>query len=530
MLTKSNFIQCFQNQQELYQVLLDVQQRCWKKKQEQIISISFEVLPIDPLVILDRFLINKEFYFYFRQRVRPPHPPFNFNGTTHLNPLHPSELKDSDSLTQGGWEMAAIGLVPQVELEKDLSQIKYPPSDSSCPTQFDQAKTLIQASLAKTISIGRLDLPLSGPHFFCSFNFFDRKTSLGVPSRPYDDQRYPKSTFPTAIVFMPQWQIVRHHHHSLVVTNHGISVETNIHFLASEIWEKLHLIQHLHHKLIIPCPKNYGLEKRDVVSEEQFIKGVNSALHAIESQQLHKVVLAHALDVTSPKPFQLVACLENTRSLHPDCAVFAIGNGQGQNFIGATPERLMSITNDGLFVDALAGSAPRGGTTMEDDWLGHHLMSSQKELHEHQVVVDFISQQLINVGLTPQRSPVPTLLKLNHIQHLQTLIQSVLPTYIHPFHILEVLHPTPAVAGDPQQIACQLIRQYEPFERTLYAAPLGWIDYQGNCEFVVGIRSAMVGGNHARLFAGAGIVAGSNPNREWAEIQLKLKTLLDVLV
>ncbi|NEQ17552.1 MAG: isochorismate synthase, partial [Moorea sp. SIO3E2] len=92
------------------------------------------------------------------------------------------------------------------------------------------------------------------------------------------------------------------------------------------------------------------------------------------------------------------------------------------------------------------------------------------------------------------------------------------------------LHPTPAVAGVPTKIACEQIRHYETFDRSLYAAPLGWIDYQGNSEFIVGIRSALIAGNHARLYAGAGIVAGSDPNKELAEINLKLMVLLKALV
>ena len=92
------------------------------------------------------------------------------------------------------------------------------------------------------------------------------------------------------------------------------------------------------------------------------------------------------------------------------------------------------------------------------------------------------------------------------------------------------LHPTPAVAGAARDIACAEIRRYENFERGLYAAPLGWVDAEGNCEFIVGIRSALIDGDRARLYAGAGIVAGSDPDKEFAEVQLKLQALLKALV
>jgi menaquinone-specific isochorismate synthase len=113
---------------------------------------------------------------------------------------------------------------------------------------------------------------------------------------------------------------------------------------------------------------------------------------------------------------------------------------------------------------------------------------------------------------------------------LQTPIEADLPGRLHPLDILAQLHPTPAVAGLPRTTVSQLIRQLETFERSLYAAPIGWLDSQNNCEFVVGIRSALLEDNRARLFAGAGIVAGSQPERELAEVMLKQQTLLSALL
>jgi menaquinone-specific isochorismate synthase len=147
----------------------------------------------------------------------------------------------------------------------------------------------------------------------------------------------------------------------------------------------------------------------------------------------------------------------------------------------------------------------------------------------------------------PQLLPTPQLLKLSNIQHLWTPIQAQLDTDIHPLEIVAELHPTPAVAGVPTKIAQEQILALETFDRSLYAAPLGWVDHQGNCEFIVGIRSALIESEKpsghgyvdvqtrpkaykARLYAGAGIVAGSDPNKELAEIQLKLQALLKALL
>jgi menaquinone-specific isochorismate synthase len=210
--------------------------------------------------------------------------------------------------------------------------------------------------------------------------------------------------------------------------------------------------------------------------------------------------------------------------------VFSIGNGKGQSFIGASPERLLSIRNHKLITDALAGSASRGRTVAEDAKSAQHLLNSEKERREHQLVVEFIARQLTDLGLQPHHADVPSLLQLSNIQHLHTPIQAAMPSHLHPLQVLSALHPTPAVAGMPRQTACEQILHYEQFDRSLYASPLGWVDAHGNAEFVVGIRSALLDGNRARLYAGAGIVAGSVPDREFAEVKLKLQTLLRGLI
>ncbi|MEM8779146.1 MAG: isochorismate synthase, partial [Cyanobacteria bacterium P01_G01_bin.49] len=261
---------------------------------------------------------------------------------------------------------------------------------------------------------------------------------------------------------------------------------------------------------------------------EDFKVSVASILDSIQANHFNKLVLAHPLDLISPINFSVINCLNNLRNSHPDCYIFALNNGNKNYFIGASPERLISVRNQQLVTDALAGSAPRGKTNKEDNYLLHKLLKSSKERREHQVVIEFIIQRLINLGLTPQISPLKVL-QLSNIQHLWTPIYTQLKSHIHPLEVVSQLHPTPAVSGFPTEVTCQEIQHYERFERGLYAAPLGWIDYDGNSEFIVGIRSALISDNHARLYAGAGIVEGSEPDKEFAEIQLKFQTLLKAL-
>jgi menaquinone-specific isochorismate synthase len=280
--------------------------------------------------------------------------------------------------------------------------------------------------------------------------------------------------------------------------------------------------------------------KKNTKKTERFKSAVSSALESIKANQFSKIVLADAIDVVSPLPFNLVNSLDNLRKRHPDCNVFSTSNGKGQNFIGASPERLLIIHNRQLVTDALAGSAPRGSTAAEDADFAHRLLTSEKERREHEFVRDFIAGRLSQLGLRPQMLSTPQLRQLSNIQHLWTPIQAQLRTNIHPLEIVAELHPTPAVAGVPTKIAQEQIRCYETFDRSLYAAPLGWVDHQGNCEFIVGIRSALIESEkpsrlfanayRARLYAGAGIVAGSDPNKELAEIQLKLQALLKTLL
>jgi menaquinone-specific isochorismate synthase len=197
--------------------------------------------------------------------------------------------------------------------------------------------------------------------------------------------------------------------------------------------------------------------------------------------------------------------------------------------MGASPERLLKISEHRLTTDALAGSAPRGRTPEEDARLAKALLHSSKDQYEHQVVTDFVNQCLLQLELQPHFSSAPHLLQLPNIQHLRTIIHAHLPRQLHLLEILAALHPTPAVAGAPREITCEHIQRYEAFERDLFGAPLGWVDYQGNGEFIVGIRSALIDDKTARLYAGAGIVAASDPDKEVAEIGLKLQALLNAL-
>lgn len=380
--------------------------------------------------------------------------------------------------------------------------------------RFTKARQFIQTCLQQTIRTGDFHLKGAGPRFWCSFSFFGTAAA--------------NAPFPAATVFLPRIQIVRQKQTCILVANVAVDKTINTKLVLEQIRQEIQTINLSNCKAVESATQPVRLEAK-LEAAPLFKSAVASALKSIHKKEFSKIVLAHATDVLSATPFNIIHSLHNLRQRHSDCYIFSTSNGKGHTFIGASPERLISIQNQTLITDALAGSAPRGKTASEDASFASRLLSSQKEQREHQAVTQFIIQRLRQLDLMPERSP-RQLLQLSNIQHLWTQIYAQLPPHVNPLDIVDLLHPTPAVAGVPTQRACEQIRRYETFDRGLYAAPLGWIDYQGNSHFIVGIRSALIKGNHARLYAGAGIVAGSDPDKEFAEVQLKLQSLLKALV
>jgi menaquinone-specific isochorismate synthase len=500
-----------ENRKQIYQFLDFCRKQANLNRHPKIASLVLEIPLIDPLALLHQLLPPRSLHFYFEHR----------------------EVA-----------IAAIGSTLQIQTEGGdrFTKIKQEIQDwtSHCitSTAFNPAQTL-QAS----------------PHFFCSFTFDDEPLSADSP-------------FPHGMVFLPEWEIMRMGDRACLIANVQVDPlqldplqldplqldpSTGSHVLeglTQTIWQQWQRVQgsgansgansgtssgtSSGANFLMDCAMPNAIAPWQFEEVHNFEASVTQALDSIAQGQLDKIVLAHTLDVTASVPFQWAYSLHHLRQQHSGCYIFSVGNEEGKNFIGASPERLLSIrqtlSDRQLITDALAGSSPRGTTLREDAELSRRLLSNIKERHEHQVVVDFITQELATLGLDPQFSSHPGLLQLANIQHIHTPIQTTVPEQLHPIDLVAKLHPTPAVAGLPRNLACEQIRRYELAERSLYAAPLGWIDLQGNADFIVGIRSALLWGDRARLYAGAGIVAGSNPKRELAEVRLKLQALLQALI
>ena len=206
-----------------------------------------------------------------------------------------------------------------------------------------------------------------------------------------------------------------------------------------------------------------------------------------------------------------------------------MGRGDA-DFLGASPEQLIRLSKGRLQTAALAGSAPRGHSPEEDARLGRKLLESKKDQAEHAVVVRALRERLASCCEKLEIPEAPRLRGLAGIQHLETPIRGRLREDLHVLELAGRLHPSPAVAGFPRSGALAWLREHEGLERGWYAGAVGVVDAQGDGEFCTALRSALLRGGEARLFAGAGIVEGSKPRAELRETRLKLRALLDPLL
>jgi isochorismate synthase len=241
---------------------------------------------------------------------------------------------------------------------------------------------------------------------------------------------------------------------------------------------------------------------------------------------VRKVVLASTREARPT--VSLEAAIRTLARDYPGCTVFAVVEGDAC-FLGATPERLISLHEGMATTMALAGSAPRGRDADEDARIEQRLLDDPKERDEHAIVVSALKDSLGPLCERVVVDAAPRVRKLDNVQHLLTTIRGQVKPDRSVLDLVERLHPTPAVGGSPRAKALALIRQHEALDRGWYAAPIGWMDRHGEGEFVVGLRSALVRGETATLFAGCGIVAGSNPLTEYAEWGWKLRPMQSAL-
>jgi menaquinone-specific isochorismate synthase len=260
------------------------------------------------------------------------------------------------------------------------------------------------------------------------------------------------------------------------------------------------------------------------LSAPQWQRAVSAAVGRITSGALSKVVLARDLHATARDPIDARVVLRRLAARYPDCYTFACGG-----LAGATPELLIRREGRRVSSVVLAGTAGRGGSPAQDAALGAALLASAKDAAEHSYSVDSVREILAPLCESLRVEPRPSLLRLANVQHLATAVSGILAREASTLALAAALHPTAAVCGTPADSAMELIRELEGMDRARYAGPVGWVDARGNGEWGLALRCGQLSGRHARLFAGCGIVAGSDPAAELAEAQAKFRPMQDAL-
>jgi salicylate biosynthesis isochorismate synthase len=264
---------------------------------------------------------------------------------------------------------------------------------------------------------------------------------------------------------------------------------------------------------------------------EHYEAAVARAVELIRAGELEKVVLAREVVVHAgggASNFDPAALFGVLREGFPSCFVFCVGRGDAA-FLGASPELLVRREGHRVSTLALAGSMRRSADPAVDDHLGEQLMHSEKDRAEHEIVIRRIERNLRPHALWAAAPPEPTLVRVANIQHLGTPIRAQLARPLDVIELLELMHPTPAVGGEPFERARPLIPALEGLDRGWYAGPVGWADGAGDGEFCVALRCALLRGPVARCYAGVGVVRDSEPSSELAETEVKLAALLPLL-
>ncbi len=428
------------------------------------------------------------------------------------------------SQPEGGVDRAAAGAAWSLELEHGREGER---------DRFDVVAKAVGDLLERIEVIGDAAPGAAGPIIHAGFAYADRGATAD------GDEAW--SAFPAARLVLARRQLARLDEGTFECRVASVSPDA-----ADDGWQALFDSRShrgaAHEGLAAPAADDLG-PAYSVHADRphtRYEADVADALAEIERGGLKKVVLARSLEVRHAGEFGLRQFLDQLRASYPACATFVVAHGT-DCFVSASPERLIALEGDAIHTAALAGSAPRGRTPEADARLGDELIACPKNRAEHEAVRHEIVSVLQASARDVRAAEAPRLLKLAGIQHLETPIEARLGEAAgRPgealLRLVAALHPTPAVGGLPAAAADAWLAAHEGLDRGWYAAPVGWIGADGSGELRVALRSALLRSevddargavqSTARLFAGAGIVAGSDPHAELVETRIKLRALL----
>ena len=270
------------------------------------------------------------------------------------------------------------------------------------------------------------------------------------------------------------------------------------------------------------------ISRKDLPSRAGWQKNIESALKSFAKKQVGKIVLARKTVLEFGEKLNAVDLLRRLQNTDQTAFHFCFQPDKNQAFIGASPERLYRKNKREILGEAIAGTRRRGNSPEEDERLENELLTSEKDLREHRFVIDSVHNALKQLCLRLETHKGLFVLKLARLQHLYARFRGILKLNVDNAELINKLHPTPAVGGFPREAAIAQIAALEPFDRGWYAGPVGWVD-KDSAEFAVAIRSGLVSENKLYLYAGAGIVPGSFPDKEWEEIESKIANFIKAL-
>ncbi len=438
---------------------------CERKSDEGVLSIALPLQNIDPLLQLP--LIAKEQAFRFLWDETP------------------------------GISIAAAGQCQQLELVG--------------PRRFELAQKFSDTILGRLTDLAPETPPHARARVLLAFSFFES---------PPEQKR--QAVIPAGVqAVLPRWQISNQEGIAWLRLN-GVAIHQAD---ARELAEQLWLMNEKLSKPLLKEKLHWENRVADSSTHQQwqnyYQPALSRGLELINGGELKKLVLAVRQSIQLEAPLNHLELLYRLRMQQAGSCRFLWQRANDEAFFGASPERLISLRKSQLLSDALAGTASRNDN-------GKELIKSEKDLREHQLVVNSIIKQLVNQGLKPSHPIKPKLTRHGQLVHLHTPITANAKGY-STLQIAEHLHPTPAVAGLPKREAMSWLRTLEPFERGQYASPIGWIDSHGDSELRVAIRCGRASKKTLELTAGAGLVRGSIPERELEEVGLKLAVLADQL-
>ena len=297
--------------------------------------------------------------------------------------------------------------------------------------------------------------------------------------------------------------------------------------LLARLQQRLGELQMRALPLLDPAPAG-RFQVASAMPPEHYEAAVARAVELIGAGEIEKIVLAREVQVHAPRAYDPAAVFGVLREEFPSCFVFCVGRGDA-TLVAASPELLVRREGQRVSTLALAGSTRRSADPAVDDHLGEQLLRDESYREEHAIVARRIERMLRPHAVWVAAAPEPTLVRIANIQHLATPIRAQLAAPMEALELAGLMHPTPAVGGEPLRRAAPLIPALEGLDRGWYAGPVGWTDATGDGEFCVALRCALLRGAVARCYAGNGIVRESDPAAELAETEVKLAALLPLL-